>query len=174
MLWVLQQTVRKFCLRFQSLYSKQKWIATMHYAVIQKGQSVVHKNSEFEDTMVNSYINQVAKRWWLTQPLNDWDPYPIINGQSFLFWFVVLSSIFLVSSGKICRVGIAGPSPWETHLSDAAGMGALHGLNWKHPETHNSSGNQDVRQLPLGQGLGCQRIELHPHYPLVWIKRFMV
>ena len=52
-------------------------------------------------------------------------------------------------------------------------MCTLHGLNWKHPETHNSSGNQDVRQLPLGQGLGGQRIELHPHYPLVWMKRFM-
>ena len=52
-------------------------------------------------------------------------------------------------------------------------MCTLHGLNWKHPETHNSSGNQDVRQLPLGQGLGGQCIELHPHYPLVWMKRFM-
>ena len=37
--------------------------ATMHYAVIQKGQSMVHKTSEFEDTTVKSYINQVAKRW---------------------------------------------------------------------------------------------------------------
>ena len=61
----------------------------------------------------------------------------------------------------------------QTHLCDAAGMYTLHGLNWKHPETHNSSGNQDVRQLPLGQGLGGQHIELHPHYPLVRIKRFM-
>ena len=61
----------------------------------------------------------------------------------------------------------------QTHLCDAAGMCTLHGLNWKHPETHNSSGNQDVRQLPLGQGLGGQRIELHPHYPLVRMKRFM-
>ena len=61
----------------------------------------------------------------------------------------------------------------QIHLCDAAGMCTLHGLNWKHPETHNSSGNQDVRQLPLGQGLGGQRIELHPHYPLVRMKRFM-
>ena len=60
----------------------------------------------------------------------------------------------------------------QTHLCDAAGMCTLHGLNWKHPETHNSSGNQDVRQLPLCQGLGGQRIELHPHYPLVRMKRF--
>ena len=43
-------------------------------------------------------------------------------------------------------------------------------LNWKHPKTHNSLGNQDERQLPLGQGLGGQRIELHPHYPMEWIK----
>ena len=62
---------------------------------------------------------------------------------------------------------------FQPHLSDAAGMCTLHGLNWKHPETHNSSGNQDVRQLPLGQGLGGQRIELHPHYPMVWMKRLM-
>ena len=81
--------------------------------------------------------------------------------------------LFLVHSRKICRVAVAGPSPQETHLSVVAGMCALHGLNWKHPETHNSSGNPDVRQLPLGQGLGGQRIELHPHYPLVWMKRFM-
>ena len=78
--------------------------------------------------------------------------------------------MFLVHSGKIFRVGVAGPPLWETHLSDAAGMCALHGLNWKHPKTHNSSGNQDVRQLPLGQGLGGQRIELHPHYPMEWMK----
>ena len=81
--------------------------------------------------------------------------------------------LFLVHSRKICRVGIAGASLQKTHLSNVAGMCALHGLNWKHPQTHNSSGNQDVRHLPLGQGLGGQRIELHPHYPLVWIKRFM-
>ena len=84
------------------------------------------------------------------------------------FWF-----LFLLHKRKICRVGVAGPSLQETHLSDAARMCALHGLNWKYPETHNSSGNPDVRQLPLGQGLGGQRIELHPHYPLVYMKRFM-
>ena len=90
------------------------------------------------------------------------------------FWSVLLNSMFLVHSGKIFRVGVAGPSLRETHLSNAAGMCALHGLNWKHLETHNSSGNQDVRQLPLGQGLGGQRIKLHPYYPLVWMKGFLV
>ena len=87
---------------------------------------------------------------------------------------IILNSMFLVHSGKICRVGAAGSSLRETHLSDAAGMCALHGLNWKHPETHNSLGNQDVRQSPLGQGLGGQRIKLHPCYPLVWMKGFLV
>lgn len=58
---------------------------------------------------------------------------------------VILNSMFLVHSGKICRVGAAGPSLRETHLSDAAGVCALHGLNLKHPETSDSSVNQDVR-----------------------------
>ena len=93
--------------------------------------------------------------------------------KSSAFWSVLLNFMFPVHSGKIFRVRVAGPSLRETHLSDAAGMCALHGLNWKHAKTHNSSGNQDVRQLPLGQGLGGQRIELHPHYPLVRMKRFM-
>ena len=66
-------------------------------------------------------------------------------------WSVLLSSIFLVRSRKICRVRVASPSPRETHLSDAAGMCVLHGLNWKHPETHNSSGNQDVRHYHLAK-----------------------
>ena len=42
----------------------------MYYAVIQKGQSMVHSSSEFEDKTVRSYINQDAK-----------DPYHIIDGQ---------------------------------------------------------------------------------------------
>ena len=44
-------------------HNKQKWtIATkekkMYYAVIQKGQSMIHSSSEFEDTTVSSYIYQ--------------------------------------------------------------------------------------------------------------------
>ena len=95
------------------------------------------------------------------------------------FWSVLLSSKFFSHvAGRFAGWGFLAHPP--SHLSDAAGMRALHGLNWKHLETHDSSGNQEVRQLPLGQGLGGQRIELHPHYPLVsmkrfleWIKRFM-
>ena len=87
---------------------------------------------------------------------------------------VILNSMFLVHSGKICRVGAAGPSLRETHLSDAAGVCALHGLNLKHPETSDSSVNQDVRQSPLGQGLVFQHVKLHPYYPLVWMKGFLV
>ena len=49
--------------------------------------------------------------------LNDLDPY------------LSFGIPFLVHSGKIFRVGVAGPSLRETHLSDVAGMCALHGLN---------------------------------------------
>ena len=90
------------------------------------------------------------------------------------FCSVLLNSMFPVHSGKIFMVGAAGSSLQETHLSDAAGMWVLHGLNCKRPKTHNSLGNQDVRQLPLGQGLCGQRIKLHPYYPLVWMKGFLV
>ena len=36
--------------------------------------------------------------------------------------------------------------------------------------TINNYINHDAIRLPLSQGLGGQRIELHPHYPMEWIK----
>ena len=46
----------------------------MHYTVIQKSQSMIHSSSES-----NSYINQGAKRLWLAQFLNDWNPSSLIT-----------------------------------------------------------------------------------------------
>ena len=51
------------------LYNKQKWTT-----VIQKSQSMIHSSSES-----NSYVNQDAKRLWLTQFLNDWNPSSLIT-----------------------------------------------------------------------------------------------
>ena len=64
--------------------------------VIQKGQSMVHSNSEVKDTTINSYINQDTKRWWLTWLLNDRDPSLLITPTtiitSLLLFFISLQS----------------------------------------------------------------------------------
>ena len=106
------------------------------------------------------WLGSLSNNWWPGISCLHFDP---------SFWI----PCFLYIAGRFSGWGVAGPSLWETHLSDAAGMCALHGLNWKHPETHNSLGNQDVTQLPLGQGLCGQHIKLHPYYPLVWMKGFL-
>ena len=89
---------------FLYIYNKQKWkIATKGMKkctvqVIQKSQSMVHSSSEVEDTTINSYANQDAKRWWLTRL---WNPSSLItpttlSGSSFQVLTAALMNVLSV------------------------------------------------------------------------------